>query len=84
MAGKESPVLPLIYDLILWYSPKISAYPKKYKFTLGDKITNTMLDILEAVIEAKYSSKKKGYFLRWANLDLEKLRFMAGYSVFLL
>lgn len=61
MSNKDTPVLPLIYDLILWYSPKISQYPKKYKFTLGDKITNTMLEILEAVIEAKYAAKKKAH-----------------------
>ena len=36
-----------------------------------------MFDILEALIEAKYSSKKKEYFLRKSNLNLEKLRFLA-------
>lgn len=75
MDSEEIAVLPKIYDLILWYSPKISQYPKKYKYTIGDRITNSMLEILEAVIEAKYSSKKKG-----ANVLLEKLRFLIRLS----
>ena len=77
---KEIAVLPLIYDLVLWYAPKINLYPKKYKYTLGDRITNTMLTILESVIEAKYSSRKKSHFLRRANSDLEKLRFLVRLS----
>ena len=80
MDKKEIAVLPLVYDLILWYAPKISQYPKKYKYTLGERITSCLLDILESIIEAKYSSKKKGHFLRRANLDLEKLRFLLRLS----
>ena len=33
---KEIAVLPLVYDLILWYAQKISQYPKKYKYTPGE------------------------------------------------
>ena len=73
---KEIPILPRLYDLILWFSPKISQFRKKYKYALGDRITNCFLDILELIIEAKYSSKKKDHFLRKANLNLEKLRFL--------
>jgi hypothetical protein len=80
MEKKEITILPVVYDLILWHSPKISHYPKKYKYTLGERITNCLLDILDSIIEAKYASKKKNHFLRKANLDLEKLRFMIRLS----
>ncbi len=67
--------------MILWYSPKISQYPKKYKYTIGERITNTQLAILERIIEAKYSTVgKKKHFLRQANLNLEKLRFLVRLS----
>lgn len=67
--------------MILWFSPKISKYPKKYKYTIGDRITDTQLSILERIIEAKYSpSNKKKYFLRQSNLLIEKLRFMVRLS----
>ena len=36
--------------------------------------------VLENVIEAQYNSKKKSYFLRNENINLEKLRFMVRLS----
>lgn len=81
MIDKEIKILPLVYDMILWYAPKISQYPKKYKFTIGERITSTQLVILERIIEAKYSTAgKKKHFLRQANLNLEKLRFLVRLS----
>ncbi|MEA2103028.1 MAG: diversity-generating retroelement protein Avd [Candidatus Cloacimonadota bacterium] len=76
----EVKILPALYDLIVWFSPKLSNYPKKYKYTLGDRILSIKLDILENIIDAKYSGKKKSYFLRKANLQLEKLRFLIRLS----
>lgn len=79
--AKEIEILPKLYDLILWYSQKISKYPKKYKYTIGDRITNCKLDILEKIIEAKYNErKKKSHFLRQANITIEKLRFLVRLS----
>ncbi|MBD3226441.1 MAG: hypothetical protein GF313_17060 [Caldithrix sp.] len=66
MPDKEINVLPVLYDLLLWYAPKLSRYPKTYKYTLGQRITNVMLDILEALIEARYASKNTINFLRQA------------------
>jgi hypothetical protein len=81
MIEKEIQILPKVYDMIVWYSPKISEYPKKYKYTIGERITNTQLTILERIIEAKYTSgSKKKHFLRQANLNLEKLRFLVRLS----
>jgi len=71
--------LPKIYDLIVWFSPKITLFPKKYKYTLGDRLTSSMLSILEGIIEARYS-KKKEHFLRHCNLEIEKLRFLIRLS----
>lgn len=76
----EVKILPALYDLIVWFSPKLANYPKKYKYTLGDRILSIKLDILENIIDAKNSGKKKSYFLRKANLLLEKLRFLIRLS----
>jgi len=76
----DTAVLPLVYDLILWFSGKISAYPKKFKYSLGERLITTLLDILERLIEARYSSKKKSHFLRQANLNLEKFRYLVRLS----
>ena len=79
MENKEIKVLPLIYDLLLWYAPKIAKYPKSYKFTIGRRITDGMLNILESVIEAKFSSKKKAHFLRWLCREYENFYFFKGF-----
>jgi hypothetical protein len=76
----EVAVLPLLYDLILWFSRKISAFPKKFKFTLGDRITLTQLDILDQLIEARFNRKRRGHYLRQANINIEKLRYLVRLS----
>lgn len=79
-AQNEIAVLPLLYDLILWFGPKISAYPKKYKYTLGERLTATQLDILEHLIEARFNRSKRSHFLRRANVGIEKLRYLVRLS----
>lgn len=73
-------VLPLLYDFILWFSGKINAFPKKFKFTLGDRITVTQLDILEQLIEARFNRKRREHYLRQANVNIEKLRYLVRLS----
>ena len=77
--GKEIEVLPKVYDFTLYFSKKYTNYPKKYKFTLGERINVHLFDLLEHIIEAKYTIKKKR-FLFSANMSLEKLRFMIRIS----
>ena len=76
MPGKQVIVLPLIYDLILWHTPKVAGYPKRLKYGLGERITTTMLDILEQTIGAQYAAEGRSDLLRQANVGLEKLRYL--------
>jgi len=73
--SEEILLLPKIYDLMVWLTPKLGLLPRKYKYSLGDRIINALLTILERIIEARYS-KKKAHFLRQCNLEIEKLRFL--------
>lgn len=77
---EEITILPKVYDLILWLSHKINKFPKTYKYSLGERINSTLFSIIEDIVEAKFTSKKKEYFLRKANINLEKLRFMIRLS----
>ena len=63
------------YQFLLWLSPAIEKFPKTHKFTLGDRIQNQALDILEALIEATYT-RERVHHLRRANLGIEKMRFL--------
>jgi len=63
------------YQFLLWLGPTLEKFPKTHKFTLGDRIQNQALDVLEALIEATYT-RERGLHLRRANLGIEKLRFL--------
>jgi hypothetical protein len=53
--------------------PTVEKFPKRVRFTFADRINNQALDIVEYLIEARYS-RDKGAILVAANLKLEKLR----------
>lgn len=67
------PALEKWYQFLRWLLPAIEKFPRSQKFTLGDRMQNGSLDILENLIEATYS-RQAGTFLSQANLGLEKLR----------
>jgi 23S rRNA-intervening sequence protein len=63
------------YRFLVWLTPVIEKFPKSHKFTIGDRIENIALDVLEALIEATYTRERTQH-LRGANLGIEKLRFL--------
>src|ERR1700680_3691356 len=63
------------YQFLTWLVQAIERFPKSHKFTLGDRIVITALDVLEALIDATYT-KERTQHLRRANLGIEKLRFL--------
>jgi hypothetical protein len=70
MGARGVEVLPLVYDLVVWYARQVPQYPKAFKYTLGERILDTLLDVLERLVEAQYSGKgQKGGSLRRANLS---------------
>lgn len=67
------------YDLLKWLMPVISKFPKDKRYTLGHRIENKLLDILELLLEANYS-RTKLETLKKANLELESFRFLIRLS----
>lgn len=78
MTEKED-ALTKTYDLMLWLFPQIGKFPRDYRYILGDRIENTLLDICEDLIDARYS-KEKAAILHSVNLSLEKLRILIRLS----
>ena len=78
MAGRkrdeELVVITKMYDLILWSCNHTSKFPRNHRFVLGERIERNLYDLLEALIEAKYS-RARTPLLQRANLRLEILRF---------
>jgi hypothetical protein len=74
--AEGQPELPLFVhwvDFLDWLLPATEKFPKKVRFTFSSRIDNLALDLLEDVVEARYT-RGKAPILRRANLRLEKLR----------
>lgn len=69
-------VIPVVYDLIVWSSTKLAAFPRKHRFTLGDRVMTCQLHILELLITAQFEPARRAAALRDANLGLEQLRYL--------
>lgn len=67
------------YDLLLWLLPHICNFTRQHRFTLGDRIEQRALDLLELLVEATYTRDKRE-LLRKANLTLEQLRYLMRLS----
>ena len=78
MAGRrkdeELIVITKTYDLILWSCNHTGKFPRNHRFVLGERIEHRLYELLEMLIEAKYS-RARTQMLQRANLQLEILRF---------
>ena len=63
------------YQFLAWLLPTVEKLPRSHKFTLGDRIENVALNVLEALIDATYT-RDRADALRRGNLGIEKLRFL--------
>lgn len=74
MQNKET-IVQKVYDLIKESVPFLNSIPRKYKFTLGDRMQNQLFELLEFVIEAYYLPvTEKKSLLKKANTKIEILR----------
>lgn len=72
--SSELVVIERAYELVVWLSQHLEKFPKSYKFTLGERMGNRCYEVLELLIEARYSRERQP-LLRRVNLHLEVLRF---------
>ena len=74
--NENYPIIVKTYNLTRWYIEKLAKLPRNHRFTLGEKIQNTLLDLLMLLSDAIYS-KDKQVLLQEANKSLEKLRILS-------
>ena len=74
--GTELQVIEKAYELVVWLSQHLEKFPKTYKFMLGERMGNRLYEVLELLIEAKYSRDRQP-LLKRVNLHLEVLRFQS-------
>lgn len=71
----ELPVIRACHEFIVWLLPKVGKFPRDLRFTLGEKIEQRALSVLELLIRARYQADRAA-LLDAANVDLEILRFL--------
>ncbi|NJM48154.1 MAG: diversity-generating retroelement protein Avd [Alkalinema sp. RU_4_3] len=72
--SQELPIIQKTYDLIKWYVPHLNKLPRNHKFVLGDRIAAGLYDVMESLIQARYS-RDKLIHLNEINTKLEILRY---------
>jgi len=63
------------YDLVLYLLRRVEKYPRAQKFTVGDRLAEAAMDVLEDLVAAAYSRDKRELLER-ANLRLHRVRFL--------
>jgi hypothetical protein len=61
------------HQLLLWIIPKLDHFPRNRRYTLGERIENGLLEILENLTEAAYSRNKLA-LLQNANRHIAVIR----------
>src|SRR5436309_4566656 len=72
--NEELVVITKMYEFILWSCHHTSRFPRNHRFVLGERIERHLYELLETLIQAKYTRLRQGLLER-ANLTLEILRF---------
>ena len=67
-------VVTRAYDLCREMTQRTRKLPRDLKFVLGDRMLSTTYDVLDLLVEARYSQDRR-HVLRRANFVLERLRF---------
>ncbi len=53
------PAVQKTYEFVLWLVQKVEHFPRSYRFTVGDRVTASALDLLTLLVEAAYTRQKE-------------------------
>ncbi len=68
----EPPLFVHWYDFSKWLFIKIDTFPKKARSSFSNRVADLSLDIIEGIIDARYS-RKKDELLHQIDLKMDKL-----------
>ena len=72
-AARVPPAIQDCHTLLEWLIPQLDKFPRRRRFTLGERIESLLLEVLQALIEAAYQ-RDDAEGLRQANLKLDVIR----------
>jgi hypothetical protein len=70
----ELSIIQKTYDLIRWYIPHLNKLSREHKFALGERITQGLYGLLEALIRVRFAHSKAEQ-LQAINTELDVLRY---------
>jgi hypothetical protein len=53
-------VVQKAYEWNLWILPKVEKFPRSYRFSVGQNLVETSLDLLMHLVDATYQAKNAG------------------------
>ena len=62
--NEELIVITKTYDLIVWTVNHTSRFPRNHRHVLGERIEQQLYDVLELLIEAKFSRQRRAQRIR--------------------
>lgn len=63
------------YEFVLWLVKKVENFPKSHKFTIGDRLAASGLDLLTTLVEAAYT-RNKAQLLQSASGKVNATRYL--------
>ncbi len=72
-------ILEKTYELIIWAYPMVNKFPKSQRFVLGQHIENSLIKILEKIIETNLNKEKLKH-LKEISIEIDKLRYLIRLS----
>ncbi len=76
---KDLKIFQKLYDVILWIYPMVNKFPKSQRFVLGQRIENSVLELLRLVIKANAAREKKP-ILKEFSVELDQFRILMRLS----
>ena len=72
-------VVQKAYDWNLWILPKVEKFPRSYRFSIGDNLVASSLDLLMNLVDASYQSRNAGA-LAAAVRNVNRVRYLVRLS----
>jgi hypothetical protein len=70
---EEYPLFVHYYQSLHWIMDTVERFPRSARFTLGDRLVNSGLNVVEHIVEAIYT-RDRGPLLSSVNRELERQR----------
>ena len=78
MAAMTEPtvVVQKAYDWTLWIVPKVEKFPKSYRFSIGQSLVTSSLELLMNLVDATYTARSAAC-LSAAVREVNRIRYLA-------